>query len=121
MSQLGMTGIGQPTADSIQLQDNKRQAPLEPFIELLRSVLPELAERYGVKSLGVFGSYVRGDQHLGSDLDVLVEFDRTPTLFQLVHLSDELSERLGVKVDLVPKGGLRPTIAQRILAEVIPV
>lgn len=121
MSQLGVTERGQPTADPIQSQYNKRQPPLEQLIELLRSALPQLAERYGVKSLGVFGSYVRGDQHPGSDLDVLVEFDRTPTLFQLVHLSDELSERLGVKVDLVPKGGLRPAIAQRVLAEVIPV
>ncbi len=94
---------------------------VQHFIDLLHSALPDLADRYAVKSLAVFGSYVRNEQRSDSDLDVLVEFDRTPTLFDLVHLADELSERLGVKVDLVPKQSLRHTIGQRILAEAVPI
>ncbi len=87
---------------------------------ILQRHLPELRERYRVKSLGIFGSYVRGDQKKRSDLDVLVEFDRAPTLFQFVDLENHLSELVGIKVDLVTKSALKPAIGQRILAEVVP-
>ena len=86
----------------------------------LRAALPELRQRYPVASLALFGSWVRGEQRPESDLDVLVEFDG-PIGWQIVTLEDELSERLGVKVDLVPRRGLRPRIGARILEEVVPV
>jgi len=91
------------------------------FLKQLRSRLPRLASQYHVKSLGVFGSYVRAEQRANSDLDVLVEFDETPSLFEFVRLELELSELLGVKVDLVMKTTLKPAIGRRILAEVVPV
>ncbi|MDZ7292191.1 MAG: nucleotidyltransferase family protein [candidate division KSB1 bacterium] len=91
------------------------------FKRLLRQHLPEICERYKVKSLGVFGSYVRNEQKKGSDLDVLVEFDRAPTFFEFIDLEDHLSNLLGVKVDLVMKSALKPAIGQRILSEVVPV
>jgi len=50
-----------------------------------------------------------------------VEFDRAPTFFRYVELKDELSELLGVKVDLVMKSALRPEIGRRILDEVVSV
>jgi uncharacterized protein len=68
----------------------------------------------------VFGSWVRGEQREGSDLDLLVEFGG-PIGWQIVTLEDELSERLEAKVDLVPRRGLRPPIGERILAELVPV
>jgi predicted nucleotidyltransferase len=86
----------------------------------LRAMLPELRQRYPIASLGLFGSWVWGEQRPGSDLDVLVEFDG-PIGWRIVTLEDELSERLGIKVDLVPRRGLRPRIGERILAEVVPV
>ena len=101
-----------PTQRNLALARSKR---------ILRQHLPELRERYAVKSLGVFGSYVRGEQKKRSDLDVLVEFERAPTLFQYVELEDRLSELVGIKVDLVMKSALKPVIGQRILAEVVPV
>jgi hypothetical protein len=87
----------------------------------LREVLPLLRERFKVKSLGVFGSYVRGEQHDGSDLDVLVEFDEVIGLLKFVELENYLSEVLGVKVDLVMKSALKPRIGKRILQEVVTV
>ncbi len=88
---------------------------------MLRAQLPELRMRYGVRSLGVFGSYVRGEQGEESDLDLLVEFDERPlTLLQFIALENELSDRLGVKVDLVEKSALKPAIGQRILQEIVP-
>jgi uncharacterized protein len=96
------------------------ERPLEVLLQELRTALPELRRRYPIASLGVFGSWARGEQREGSDLDVLVEFDG-PIGRQIVTLEDELSERLGVKVDLVPRRGLRPRIGERILEELIHV
>jgi uncharacterized protein len=93
----------------------------DQLISRLRQHLPEIRERYGVRSLGVFGSYVRGKQRRRSDLDILVEFDIAPTLFGYLDLQEHLSTLLGVKVDLVMKKALKPGIGERILAEVIPV
>ena len=92
---------------------------LDEILSILRLHLPELRERYGVASLGVFGSYVRGEQRRRSDVDVLVEFERTPTLFQLVRMQNHLSDLVWAKVDLVLKRNLKPAIGKRILAEVV--
>ena len=83
--------------------------------------LPDLTERYAVESLGVFGSYVRGTQRPDSDLDLLVSFRRPIDFFKLVALENELSDFLGISVDLVPEKALKPRIGQRIRAEVVPV
>jgi len=77
--------------------------------------------QYRMKSLELFGSYVRNEQNADSDLDVLVEFDEAPSLFEFIRLENELSDILKVKVDLVMKDSLKPTIGQRILAEAVPV
>src|SRR4051794_17422282 len=80
--------------------------PVERFIRVLKAQMPELAARYHVKSLGVFGSYVRGDQRKRSDLEVLVEFsDDTLSLLKFIELEYYLSDLLGVKADLVEKSG----------------
>jgi len=95
--------------------------PLAGMIQTLKAILPELRDRYGVISLGVFGSYVRGEQTPDSDLDLLVEFDHRPlTLLQFIALEYELSDRLQIKVDLVQKSVLKPKIGERILQEVLP-
>ena len=64
---------------------------------------------------------VREEQHAVSDLDVLVEYERTPTLLKFVDLQYHLSDVLGVKVDLVMKRALKPAIGRRILEHVVPV
>ncbi len=97
----------------------QKQHILEGFIQLLREHIPELRKRYGVRSLGIFGSYVHGKQKRKSDLDILVEFERAPTFFQFIELEDRISELLGVKIDLVMKSALKPRIGERILAEVV--
>ena len=84
---------------------------------ILRREMPHLRERYKVRSLGVFGSYVRGEQRPGSDLDVLVDFDEVPSLLTFVNLQNHLSDLLGVPVDLVMREALKPRIGERILEE----
>ncbi len=81
-------------------------------------MLPELRRRYSIRSMGLFGSFVRGEQRPESDLDVLVEFGDGIGLFEVAGLQIELSEALGLKVDLANRNALKPRIGKRILAEV---
>ena len=94
---------------------------LTRFKRILRRQMPELQARYAVKSLGVFGSYVRAEAKKSSDLDLLVEFESAPSLFTFIDLEEQLTRLLGVKVDLVMKSALKPAIGRQILAEVVPV
>lgn len=95
------------------------QRKLRRYTETLRSQLPQLRTRFHISYLGLFGSYVRGIPKGDSDLDILVEFVEEPGLFKFMELENHLSELLGVKVDLVMKGTLKPLIGRRILSEVV--
>jgi uncharacterized protein len=96
----------------------KNRKSAETYLKQLHEMLPELKEKYHVSYLGVFGSYVRGEEKQESDLDVLVEFSKTPTLFKFINLENYLSDSLGIKVDLVMKDALKPNIGKHILNEV---
>lgn len=78
-----------------------------------------LNKRFNVKEIGIFGSFVRGEQKETSDLDILVEFERSVSLFEIVRLERFLSELLGERVDLVMKNSLKPRIGKHILREVV--
>ena len=95
---------------------------LNEIKEILEAQKAYLASEYGVKVIGVFGSYVRGDEHPDSDIDILVELERPPriSLIGLVELEEYLSDVLGVNVDLAIKKNLRKRIGERILSEVVP-
>lgn len=99
----------------------RTRPPIKEIHQILREHLPQLRAQYGVRSLGLFGSYVRGEQGAGSDLDILVEYESTPTFFEFIDLEDHLRELVGVKVDLVMKSALKPSIGERILSELEPV
>lgn len=79
----------------------------------------DLEDRYRISQLGIFGSYVRGEQTEASDIDLLVEFSETPSLLKFINLENYLSDHLGVKVDLVHRAGLKPRLGERILQEVV--
>jgi predicted nucleotidyltransferase len=98
-----------------------RNRALEIFLTILRQQKPFLVERYGVESLEVFGSYVRGEQKSSSDLDVLVTFREDPSLLTFIRMENDLSDALGVKVDLVMKNALKPAIGESILSEAVQV
>jgi len=94
---------------------------LETLLELLRQQAPFLAEHYGVETLEVFGSYVRGEQKTGSDLDILVMFREAPSLLTFIAIENHLSDLLDIKVDLVMKDSLKPAIEKNVLREAVPV
>jgi predicted nucleotidyltransferase len=94
---------------------------LEKFLEILRRQLPMLAERYSVETLEIFGSYVRGEPGKDSDLDILITFREAPSLLTFIAIENDLSDKLGVKADLVMRDSLKPAIGERILQEAVPV
>jgi uncharacterized protein len=92
---------------------------IERLKEILEKHKPEIMRRFHVKEIGIFGSYVRGEEKRNSDIDILVEFVESPGLFGFVEMEDYLSKILNVKVDLVMKSALKPLIGRHILKEVI--
>jgi len=83
----------------------------------LKEILPTLRTQYRVRTMEIFGSYVRGEARADSDLDLLVTFDEIPSLFRFVALENLLSDSLKVKVDLVMKDSLKPMLGKHILEE----
>ena len=92
---------------------------LEQIKNSLRKHRRDIRQKYKVREIGVFGSYLRGDQKKGSDVDILVEFSKVPGLFKYLELEGYLSRVLSAKVDLVHKSALKPLIGKHILSEVV--
>jgi predicted nucleotidyltransferase len=87
-------------------------------LKTIRSLQSELI-RFKVRNIGLFGSVVRGEQKQSSDIDVLVDFADDADLFDFVGLGLFLEEKLGQKVDVVPKKSLRKELRDRVLKEVV--
>lgn len=87
--------------------------------ERLKEHRAQLSQKYNVKKIGIFGSYVREEAGEKSDLDILVEFKEPIDFFEFLELEEYLSKILKVKVDLVMKKALKPAIGKRILQEVV--
>lgn len=94
---------------------------LNEILSLLRELLPYITQKYSVTSIEVFGSYVKNEQNIKSDLDVLVSFSNVPSLLKFIELKNYLSDKLLLNVDLVMKDSLKPGIGQRIINESIAV
>jgi uncharacterized protein len=103
------------------VRENEMKTNLPAIRKKLAQLLPLLTAQYKIKSLALFGSYVRREQNHASDLDILVEYQEVPDLISYIELENSLSDLLGIKVDLVMKDGLKPRIAQSILAEAVQV
>ena len=84
----------------------------------LKQLKPSLAEKFKVKEIGIFGSYVRGEESGRSDVDILVEFSE-PIGWEFIDLKDFLEEILGLRVDLVTTGALKPRMRDKVLQEVV--
>ena len=96
---------------------------LSEIKRILEEHKAELRQDFKVKQLGIFGSYVCGEQKKQSDLDILVEFEESAnlSLLDFIRMENHLSDILGVKVDLVEKHALRSRIGKRVLEEVVQV
>ncbi len=91
---------------------------LSTIQEQLRLMKPDLATKYRVSELGLFGSVVRDDFTSQSDIDIMVDFSR-PIGIEFIDLADELESKLNRKVDLVSKKGIKPKYFDAIQSELI--
>lgn len=91
---------------------------LEEIIKILNHHKKELEEKYKVKSLAIFGSYVLGEQSEKSDIDFLVEF-KEPVAFTFIHLADFLEEILQIKVDLITPDAIKPNRQKYIMEKLV--
>ena len=94
---------------------------LDEIKEIIKKHKKELKREYGVKKIGVFGSFVRGEAKGESDIDILVEFEKPIGFFKFLELEEYLSDLIGEKVDLVSKKALKPHMGRYILEEVVMV
>jgi len=91
----------------------------EEIKRILSEVKEELSRKFGVRRIGVFGSYVRGDQTPRSDVDILVDIDKEKKIFDnYMDLKFYLENLFGMKVDLVLESTLRKNMKEYILKEV---
>jgi len=93
----------------------------EEIIRILSARRAELADKFGVRSLSLFGSVSRDEADPASDVDLLVEFDRPVGYFGLFALQDHLESLLGCKVDLGTPGSLKPRIREHVMGECVRV
>jgi predicted nucleotidyltransferase len=91
---------------------------LESIQSTLKEIKPDLSTKYGVSTLGLFGSIVRDDFTDESDIDIVVSFSR-PIGIEFVTLADEIEDKLQRKVDLVSRNGIKPKYWEFIEPEVI--
>ena len=93
----------------------------EQVVRILSEQSTELAAKYGVKSLSLFGSVSRDEASPTSDVDLLVEFNRPVGYFGLFALQDHLESLLGCRVDLGTPNSLKPRIRARVIGECVRV
>ncbi len=89
-------------------------------IYMLKGIELNVKDRFGIKSIGIFGSFARGEERSDSDLDVLVDFEEGKKTFDnYMDLKFYLEEFFGRKVDLVTVNALRPQLKTAILSETV--
>lgn len=89
------------------------------ILEILKENENIVRERFGVKKIGLFGSFAKGFHSIDSDIDILVEFEAPVDIFQFLDLKEFFESLFGRKVDLVTKNALKPLLTEQILSEVL--
>ena len=101
--------------------DYKNMTNLEEVMEKLTGLKSELKKLYKVREMGLFGSWVYGEQNAKSDLDMVVEFEEGADLFDWIGLGLYLEDIFGCPVDIVLRNTLRQELKDTILEHMIKV
>ena len=99
----------------------EKQKTLNKIIGLIQSLKETIRTEYKAEVVGIFGSFVRGEEKESSDIDILVKFNDDADLFDFMGLSIFLEEKLGRRVDVVPYDTVRPELKERIMKETVTV
>jgi predicted nucleotidyltransferase len=92
---------------------------IEQIKKILTSQKDILKNKYNVKEIGIFGSYVKGNYNKESDVDILVEFSKPIGLIKFIKLEEYLKDLIGIKVDLVLRDGIKPALRSNILKQAV--
>lgn len=92
---------------------------IEDILTKLKELRPIITTRYKAREIGLFGSFVRGEQNPNSDIDILADFEDGADLFDLIGLTLYLEETFQRPVDVVPKRALREELKDSVLREVV--
>lgn len=88
------------------------------ILKILKEIKPVLEKDYNITEIGLFGSYLRGEQNQNSDIDILLDHKSGLTFFKLIDLEKFLTDIFHIKVDVAFKKYLKKNIGKNILAEV---
>ena len=97
----------------------EKMRTLEDIAEQLKECKERIKHDFRAEIIGIFGSYARGEQKEGSDVDILARFEKGATIFDLSGLVNFLEEKLGTKVDVVSERAIRQELKEEILREVV--
>ena len=86
-----------------------------------QKLILDIMSGYNPKMIGIFGSYARGENDQNSDLDILIDFDQTLNLLEIIGLEQELSEKLEIKVDLITVRSLNPQLKEYVEKDLVPI
>jgi len=100
--------------------DATRPETTEELRARLAAAMPTLRAAHPIRSIGVFGSWARGEQTPQSDVDLLIEFDEPVGLFEFFEVQGKLEDLLGVPVDMTTPGGLEPQIVEGVMRDLLP-
>ena len=84
-----------------------------------KKLILDIVSDFNLKMIGIFGSYARGENDQNSDLDILIDFDQTQDLLEIIGLEQELSEKLGIKVDLITVRSLNPQLKKYVEKDLV--
>lgn len=84
-----------------------------------KELILDIASRFNPRMIGIFGSYARGENKRNSDLDILIDFEQQLNLLEIIGLEQELTDRLGVKVDLITFRSLNPQLKEHVKKDLI--
>jgi predicted nucleotidyltransferase len=108
------------TKETATLSGATRPETTDELRARLAAALPALRAAHPIRSIGVFGSWARGEQTPESDVDLLIEFDAPVGFFEFFDIQEKLETVLGVRVDLVTPRGLRPQLVDRVMRDLLP-
>ena len=97
----------------------KHMTSRQEIMARLRGLKGELATRYDVREIGIFGSVARGENDSASDIDLFVEFGTDADLITYIGLWQYLEETFGMKIDLVSKGGLKSDMREAVMRDLV--
>jgi len=90
-----------------------------PTVDDIRENISPYIQEYGIKKVGVFGSYARGQTKEASDIDLVFDFEKDFGIIELCRLKLDLEERLGKSVDIIEFSSIDPLIKENVLKEVV--